>query len=40
MALLQKIASQRRTTLLVVTHSEEVAGLATRRIHLRDGRVV
>ena len=40
MALLQKIASQRRTTLLVVTHSEEVAGLATRRIHLRDGRIV
>jgi putative ABC transport system ATP-binding protein len=38
-ALLQKIASQRRTTLLVVTHSEEVAGLATRRIRLRDGRI-
>lgn len=40
MELLQKIASQRRTTLLVVTHSEEVARLAARRIRLRDGRVL
>jgi putative ABC transport system ATP-binding protein len=40
MELLQKIASQRRTTLLVVTHSEEVARLAPRRIRLRDGRVL
>ena len=37
--LLQKIASQRRTTLLVVTHSDEVARLAARRIALRDGRI-
>jgi len=38
--LLQKIASQRRTTLLVVTHSDEVARLAARRIALRDGRII
>jgi putative ABC transport system ATP-binding protein len=40
MALLEKIASQRRTTLLVVTHSEEIARQATRRIRLRDGKIV
>ena len=40
MELLQKIASLRRTTLLVVTHSEEVARLAARRIRLRDGKVL
>lgn len=39
MALLEKIASQRRTTLLVVTHSEEVARQASRRIRLRDGKI-
>ncbi len=38
--LLQKIASQLRTTLLVVTHSDEVARLATRRIALRDGQII
>jgi putative ABC transport system ATP-binding protein len=35
--LLAKIASLRRTTLVVVTHSEEVANRADRRIRLRDG---
>lgn len=40
MALLQKIASQRRTTLLVVTHSEEIARQAARRIRLRDGKIL
>lgn len=40
MALLEKIASQRRTTLLVVTHSEEIARQAARRIRLRDGRII
>jgi putative ABC transport system ATP-binding protein len=40
LALLQKISSQRRTTMVVVTHSEEVARLAHRRIHLRDGQIV
>ena len=38
--LLQKIASQRRTTLVVVTHSEEVARAASRRIRMRDGKVL
>jgi ABC-type lipoprotein export system ATPase subunit len=38
--LLQKIASQRRTTLLVVTHSDEVARLAARQIALRDGQII
>jgi putative ABC transport system ATP-binding protein len=40
LALLEKIASQRRTTLLVVTHSDEVARLATRRVAMRDGRIL
>ena len=40
MELLQKISSQRRTTMLVVTHSEEIARSSARRIHLRDGRIV
>ena len=36
---LQKVASQALTTLVVVTHSEEVASVASRRIRLRDGRL-
>ena len=40
LALLQKISSQHRTTMVVVTHSEEVARLAHRRIRLRDGRLL
>jgi ABC-type lipoprotein export system ATPase subunit len=40
MELLQKISSQRRTTMLVVTHSEEIARSIGRRIHLRDGQIV
>jgi putative ABC transport system ATP-binding protein len=39
LALLEKISSQRRTTMVVVTHSPEVARLAHRRIPLRDGRI-
>jgi ABC-type lipoprotein export system ATPase subunit len=39
MAVLQKIASQAMTTLLVVTHSEEVARTAGRRIRMRDGKI-
>jgi len=39
MELLQKISSQRRTTMLVVTHSEEIAGQAARCIRLRDGKI-
>jgi ABC-type lipoprotein export system ATPase subunit len=40
MELLQKISSQRRTTMLVVTHSEEIARSTSRRIRLRDGQIV
>ena len=40
MALLEKIASQRRTTLLLVTHSEEIAGRTERRIRMRDGKIL
>jgi putative ABC transport system ATP-binding protein len=40
MALLQKISSQRRTTLLVVTHSEEIARQTARRIRLCDGKLL
>jgi putative ABC transport system ATP-binding protein len=39
MELLQKISSQRRTTMLVVTHSEDIARQATRCIRLRDGKL-
>jgi ABC-type lipoprotein export system ATPase subunit len=39
MELLQKISSQRRTTVLVVTHSEDLARAAARRVHLRDGKI-
>lgn len=39
LSLLQKIASQGRTTLIVVTHSLEVAQLAQRQIRLRDGKL-
>ncbi|HEY5893024.1 MAG TPA: ABC transporter ATP-binding protein [Chthoniobacterales bacterium] len=37
---LEKIASQRLATMVIVTHSEEVARAASRRIHLRDGKIV
>jgi putative ABC transport system ATP-binding protein len=37
---LAKIASQKMATLLVVTHSESVAELASRRIHMLDGRIL
>lgn len=40
MALLEKIASQRRTTLLLVTHSEEIALRTDRRIRMRDGKIL
>ena len=36
---LEKIASQRLATMVIVTHSEEVARAASRRIHLRDGKI-
>lgn len=37
---LTKIASERLATLLIVTHSEEVARAAARRVEMRDGRIV
>ncbi len=40
MELLQKISSQRRTTMVVVTHSEDVARQTARRIRLRDGKIL
>ncbi|MGB8340632.1 MAG: ABC transporter ATP-binding protein [Chthoniobacterales bacterium] len=38
--LLRQIACEQRTTLILVTHSPEVAAVATRHVELRDGRIV
>ncbi|CAN5362128.1 ABC transporter ATP-binding protein [soil metagenome] len=40
LALLRQIAKERMATLILVTHSADVAATASRRIELRDGRVV
>lgn len=40
MALLAKIGADRSTTLIVVTHSPDVAAAASRRIEMRDGKIV
>jgi len=40
MDVLAKIASQNLTTMIVVTHSEQVAGLASSRIRMLDGKVI
>jgi putative ABC transport system ATP-binding protein len=40
MQLLEKIGGEATTTLIVVTHSDEVARAASRRIEMRDGKVV
>jgi len=40
LGIFRRIVDDRLTTLVVVTHSTEVAETAERRIHLRDGRVV
>jgi putative ABC transport system ATP-binding protein len=37
--MLQTLRSEAGSTLVLVTHDPEVAGLADRRIHLRDGRI-
>ncbi len=37
--LLQRIAHEQMATLILVTHSSEVAAIATRRIELRDGKI-
>jgi putative ABC transport system ATP-binding protein len=39
-ALLRQIANEQVATLILVTHSAEVAAAAARRIELRDGRIV
>jgi putative ABC transport system ATP-binding protein len=40
MELLEKIGREALTTLIVVTHSEEVAQAASRHVEMRDGKVV
>jgi putative ABC transport system ATP-binding protein len=40
MEIFERVAEQRLTTLVLVTHSQEIAQRAGRRIVLRDGRVV
>src|SRR2546421_1277265 len=40
MLLLEKIGREGLTTLIVVTHSDEVARAASRRIEMRDGKIV
>jgi ABC-type lipoprotein export system ATPase subunit len=40
LGIFRRIVEERLTTLVVVTHSTEVAETAERRIHLRDGKVV
>jgi putative ABC transport system ATP-binding protein len=40
MGLLAKIGAEQLTTLIVVTHSDEVARAASRRVEMRDGKVV
>ena len=40
LSILTRIGDERRATLIVVTHSEEVARAASRRIEMRDGKVV
>src|SRR3954469_12219152 len=40
MELLEKIGGEARTTLIVVTHSDEVARAASRRVEMRDGKIV
>jgi putative ABC transport system ATP-binding protein len=40
MALLERLHTEQGTALVVITHEQEVAGRAQRRIELRDGRIV
>jgi putative ABC transport system ATP-binding protein len=37
--LLHRLRSERQLTLLIVTHSNDVAGAADRRIAMKDGRI-
>jgi len=40
LSVLRRIGGEQMATLIVVTHSEEVAAAASRRIEMRDGRVL
>lgn len=40
LTLFQRIASLGRTTVILVTHSDEVARIASRRLHMRDGKII
>jgi putative ABC transport system ATP-binding protein len=40
LALLRQIANERLATLILVTHSAEVAAAASRQVELRDGKIV
>jgi ABC-type lipoprotein export system ATPase subunit len=40
MAALQTVADQKLATLIVVTHSDEIARVASRRIAMRDGKLI
>ena len=40
MQLLEKIGADELTTLIVVTHSDEIARAASRRVEMRDGKIV
>ena len=40
MQLLEKIGGEGLTTLIVVTHSDEVARAASRQVVMRDGKIV
>jgi len=40
MELLRSIHQSRQTTVILVTHDQELAAMADRRISLRDGKVV
>ncbi|MEP6936666.1 MAG: ABC transporter ATP-binding protein [Chthoniobacterales bacterium] len=40
MQILEQIASEGRTTLIVVTHNSDVARRASRRLEMRDGKVI
>jgi putative ABC transport system ATP-binding protein len=40
MRLLERISVEQMTTLIVVTHSDEIARAASRRVEMRDGKIV
>jgi len=40
MSALQTVAEQKLTTLIIVTHSEEIAAAASRRLSMRDGKII